>query len=144
MVGQVVKEGDLIAKVYEMKTVEVETPVSEKDIADIKVGDKVALKARAFPEKTLFGTVTSVGATAQTGQTVATAGTSTAGTSSTSARSASPAPTFLVMTRIANDDLLLKPGMSGMVKIHCGDRCLFDLLARRVARTVKVEFWSWW
>jgi len=147
LIGQVVKEGDLIAKVHEMKTLEVQTPVSEKDIADIKVGDPVALKARAFPEKTFFGTVTSVGATAQIGRPAATVGTSAVGTTSTSltaSGSTSTTPTVLVTTRIANDDLLLKPGMSGMVKIHCGDRRLFDLLARRVARTVKVEFWSWW
>ena len=147
MVGQVVKEGDLIAKVHEMKAVEVETPVSERDIADIKVGDKVALKARAFPEKTFFGVVTSVGTTAQVGQTAAAASASMAGNSSASPAgrsSSSSAPTVLVTTRIANDDLLLKTGMTGMVKIDCGGRRLFDLLARRVAHTVKVEFWSWW
>jgi len=145
MVGQVVKEGDLIAKVHEMKTLEVQTPVSEKDIADIKVGDPVALKARAYPEKTLFGTVTAISATAQIGQPVASAGTSTPASTSLAARSsASATPTVLVTTRIANDDLLLRSGMTGMVKIYCGDRRIFDLLARRVARTVKVEFWSWW
>ena len=57
---------------------------------------------------------------------------------STSAR------TVLVTTRIPNDTLLLKPGMTGMVKIYCGRRRPVDLIKRRLARTIKVEFWSWW
>ena len=147
MVGKVVKEGDLIAKVHEVKAVEVESLVSEKEIADVKVGNIVALKARAYPEKTFFGTVTSVGATAQRGQTVSTVGGGSHGSASPSlaARSgSSSAPTILVTTRISNDKLLLKPGMTGMVKIYCGERRIFDVLLRRLARTFKVEFWSWW
>ena len=146
MVGKVVKEGDLIAKVHDLKSVEVESPVSEKDIADIKVGDIVALKARAYPEKTFFGTVTSVGATAQTGQAVSTVGGGTPGNASPLAArsSSSSTPTILVTTRIGNEDLLLKPGMTGMAKIYCGECRMLDVLLRRIARTFKVEFWSWW
>ena len=39
---------------------------------------------------------------------------------------------------------LLKPEMTGKAKIYCGDRSIFDLITRRLARTVRVEFWSWW
>jgi len=143
LIGEVVKEGDLIAKVHELKTVELETPVSEKDIADVKLGQKVALKARAYPEQTFYGTVTSIGTAVQSAATTQTSasGTSTSpapGAASTSAR------TVLVTTRIANENQLLKPGMTGMVKIFCGDRSIFDLVTRRLARTIKVEFWSWW
>ncbi len=143
LIGEVVKEGDLIAKVHELNTVELETPVSEKDIADVKLGQKVALKVRAYPEQTFYGIVTSIGAAVQSGATTQTSasGTSTSpapGAASTSAR------TVLVTTRIANENRLLKPGMTGMVKIFCGDRPILDLLTRRLARTIKVEFWSWW
>jgi len=143
LIGNVVKEGDLIAKVHELNTVELETPVSEKDIADVKLGQKVALKVRAYPEQTFYGIVTSIGAAVQSGATTQTSasGTSTSpapGAASTSAR------TVLVTTRIANENRLLKPGMTGMVKIFCGDHPILDLLTRRLARTIKVEFWSWW
>ena len=147
MVGKVVKEGDLIATVHELKTVEVQTPVSEKDIADVKVGQKVALKARAYPEQTFVGVVSSVGTTVQgaaVGQSSAAAGTGGTSTSLTSGSGSASARTVLVTTRITNDALLLKPGMTGMVKIYCGDRRIFDLLTRRLARTIRVEFWSWW
>src|SRR5439155_6340840 len=104
MAGQVVKEGDLIAKIHELKTVDVLTPVSERDIADIKVGNKVALKARAFPGKTFFGTITAIGTTAQIGQTIATtagaAGMAANASSSVAVRSSSSSsantPTVLV------------------------------------------------
>ena len=143
LIGNVAKEGDLIAKVHELNTVELETPVSEKDIADVKLGQKVALKVRAYPEQTFYGIVTSIGAAVQSGATTQTSasGTSTSpapGAASTSAR------TVLVTTRIANENRLLKPGMTGMVKIFCGDRSILDLVTRRLARTIKVEFWSWW
>ncbi len=141
MVGQLVKEGDLIAKVHELKTVEVQTPVSEKDIADVRVGQRVALKARAFPEQTFFGTVTSVGTTVQSSTA---AGASGAATSPIAGGGSASARTVTVTTRIGNDALLLKPGMTGMLKISCGDRRLVDLVTRRLARTIRVEFWSWW
>jgi hypothetical protein len=34
--------------------------------------------------------------------------------------------------------------MTGMARISCGKRTFFDLLTRRLARYVRVEFWSWW
>ena len=48
------------------------------------------------------------------------------------------------MTRIDNHSLLLKPEMTGQAKIFCGRKRIFDLVRRRLARTIKVEFWSWW
>jgi len=143
LVGQVMKEGDLIASVHELNTVEVQTPVSEKEISEVEIGQRVVLKARAFPERTFFGTVTSIG-TAVQGAVAAQRSAAGALTPSTSGSGAASACTVLVTTRIANDALLLKPGMTGIVKISCGDRRIFDLLTRRLARTIKVEFWSWW
>jgi len=49
-----------------------------------------------------------------------------------------------ITTEIDNNSLLLKPEMTGQAKIFCGERRLLDLVTRRIARTVKVEFWSWW
>jgi len=127
-----------------LSTVEVETPISEKDIADVKVGQPVALKARAHPEKTFFGTVTSIGTTAHDAPGASASNDRAASSSpATSSRPAS-IKTVLVTTRITNDDLLLKPGMTGIVKISCGRRRAADLVLRRLARTLKVEFWSWW
>jgi hypothetical protein len=40
--------------------------------------------------------------------------------------------------------LRLRPEMSGHAKIYCGTRRVGDLFARRVARYIAIEFWSWW
>jgi hypothetical protein len=51
---------------------------------------------------------------------------------------------ILVTTEIDNADGLLKPGMTGMAKIYCGKRQIITLMMRRLSRTFRVEFWSWW
>ena len=49
-----------------------------------------------------------------------------------------------VTTAVDNPDLLLRSDMTGTAKIYCGQRRLFDVVSRRLARYVRVEFWSWW
>ncbi len=61
----------------------------------------------------------------------------------TSSATVTAARTILVTTEIENGSLLLKPGMTGHAKIACGQRRMIDIITRRLARTVKVEFWSW-
>jgi multidrug resistance efflux pump len=129
LVHQWVKKGDLIAKVYDLKTLEAETPILEKEIADVAVGQPVALKVRAYPGRTFCGRVASIGTGAQT---------------ATDARDISATRTVLVTARIDNSSLLLKPEMTGNAKVMCGSRRILDLIRRRLARTFEVEFWSWW
>jgi len=54
-----------------------------------------------------------------------------------------PAHRFIT-TEVDNSSGLLKPEMTGQAKVSCGERRLLDLATRRMARIVKVEFWSWW
>ncbi len=125
-VGQAVKPGDLIAKVYEMRTVEVEIAVPEQEIAEVAVGRKVVLKARAYPERSFEGTVAAIAPAASEPE------------------DSRLERTVRVTTRLDNPALLLKPDMTGHAKIDCGERRLIDLAARRLVRFFKVEFWSWW
>jgi multidrug resistance efflux pump len=136
-----VEPGDLIAKVYDDRMLTAEIAVSEQDIADVHVGQRVALRARAQPGVTFRGTVQSVAVAAEP-----VAG-STAGTPSTATRStAAPAVAprrVLVTTSIDNRDLLLRPELTGQAKIVCGRRSVAGLIARRLARTFKVDVWAW-
>ena len=77
---------------------------------------------------------------------MSTAPSTTAATSPaiTTTGSGGPTRTFVVTTQIDNHDLLLKPGMTGQGKIYAGERRIINLITRRLARTFKVEFWSWW
>ena len=139
---QLVPKGALIAKVQNFQNITAEIAVSEKEIADVRPGQFVALKVRAFPEKVFAGKVAEIATTAS--------GDAASGAGSDISKIAAPAEaakspnTILVTTEIDNSDGHLKPGMSGMAKIYCGKRRIIDLITRRLSRTFRVEFWSWW
>src|SRR5262249_40460043 len=59
-VGQFVKKGDLIVEVREFAMVKVEIAVPEREIGDVKVGQPVVVKARAFPERPSEGRVIAI------------------------------------------------------------------------------------
>lgn len=124
--GHHVKKGDLIAQVHALKTVRAEIALSEKEIADVRVGQRVVLKARAYPETGFSSTVTAIAPAA------------------VAEEQAGGRRVVRVSTEIDNAHLLLKPEMTGSAKIFCGKRRAFDLVTRRLARYVRVEFWSWW
>jgi multidrug resistance efflux pump len=125
-IGQLVEKGDLLAEIHELNTVTAEIEVPEKEIADVHIGQRVVLKARAHPGASFEGTVVAIAPVASKPE------------DSRNQR------TVLVTTQIDNADGLLKPQMSGMAKIYCGDRRALDLLGRRFVRYVRVEVWSWW
>ncbi|MEO6182723.1 MAG: HlyD family efflux transporter periplasmic adaptor subunit, partial [Verrucomicrobiota bacterium] len=45
---------------HELKTVTAEIVISEKEISDVKVGQKVMLKARSHSDNVFLGTVVSI------------------------------------------------------------------------------------
>ena len=142
MAGQVVQKGALIAKVFELRKLTVEIAVPESEIADVKVGQQVLLKVRAYPNQTFNGAVISVATSALSETPAAEAG-SLLPVAHPSSGSTGSVKTILVTTEIDNRSLLLKPGMSGHAKILCGERRVIDIITRRLSRTIKVEFWSW-
>jgi hypothetical protein len=46
--------------------------------------------------------------------------------------------------KLENPDGLLKPGMTGVSKIYCGQRLIIDLMTRRLHRWIKTDFWKLW
>src|SRR5437899_9225218 len=127
-IGQLVPKGELIATVHELKTVTAEIVSPESEIADVKVGQRVTLKARAYPGETFAGKVTSIAP-------IATKDDQPGGIGPRN---------VLVSCRIDNSSLKLKSEMSGRAKIYCGQRRMLDLMTRRFQRYIRVEFWSWW
>jgi putative peptide zinc metalloprotease protein len=144
MKHRLVKKGDLIARIYDCKTVTAGIVVSEQDIGDVAVGRKVLLKARACPNETFQGTVTAIATSAQINSGPSLGGGEVLAGSPSVSRPIVTPKSVLVTTRIDNLSLRLKPEMTGQAKIYCGQRKLFDLVTRWMARAVKVEFWSWW
>ena len=126
-VGEAISKGDLITKVHAMQTLTVEIAVPEKEIADVKLDQKVVLKARAYPQKKLEGRVTSIAPIA-----------------SETDEAAPGERTVRVTTQVDNPGLLLKPEMTGHAKVYCDKQRLIDIMMRRLIRYLRVEFWSWW
>jgi multidrug resistance efflux pump len=124
-VGEYVKQGDLILKIFELDTITPEVAISEKEIAEVRPGQKVVLKARAYPGRSFGGTVKAIAPAAieDTGL---------------------GRKVFRVTIAMNEGSDLLKPEMTGNAKILCGPRPGVQLLTRRIARYVRVEFWSWW
>ena len=126
MVGQHVAKGGLIAKVHDLHQVTAEISVAERDIADVRVGQPVRLKARAYPGQVFEGTVT--------------------GIAPATAASDHPSGSKVVRVRTVIDNAggLLKSDMTGFAKIEAADRPLIAVLGHDLVSTLRVEFWSWW
>jgi putative peptide zinc metalloprotease protein len=124
-VGKYVKPGDLVAEVHAVDQLTADITVSERDIGEVRLGQPVALRLRAYPSRTFQGAVARIAAAA-------------ADTGWRAER------TVRVEVNLANTDHLLRPMMTGYARIHVGDRRILDVLTRRVRRYIRVEFWSWW
>ena len=125
-IGLRVDRGDLIAEVHELETVRAEIVISEQEIGDVQVGQRVVLRARAYPARSFSATVRAIAPAAVEGQ------------------GALGGKIVRVTTEIDNTELLLKSQMTGNAKIYSGKQRIFDLMTRRLARYIRVEFWSWW
>jgi len=124
-VGEQVHKGDLIARVFELDRTTPEVIISEKEIGDVTPGQKVVLKARAYPDNALTGRVKAIAPAANDDTDLA-------------------RKVFRITIEMDGDSQLLKPEMTGTAKIFCGDRSIWNLLTRRTQRYLRVEFWSWW
>jgi multidrug resistance efflux pump len=125
-IGERVSQGDLILEVYEMERITPEVLIPEKEIGEVELGQPVVLRARAYPGQSFAGRVKAIAPAAAVeegglGRTV-----------------------FRVSIEMEAPADLLKPEMTGNAKIYCGNRSIAHLLTRRIARYVRVEFWSWW
>lgn len=123
--GAHVANGDLIAEVHEVRRVTPEIIVSEKEIGEVRPGQRVTLKARAYPETSFSGIVKAI--------------------SPSAADAGGPERrVFRVTVEMEHNNGLLRPEMTGNAKLFCGKRSIFRLLTRRITRYVRVESWSWW
>jgi putative peptide zinc metalloprotease protein len=117
-----VDTGETVCEIAELDTLKAIIMLSEKELADIKLDQKVKFKVRSYPEMSFYGTVYRIGKkiVEQGGKRV-----------------------FMVECRIPNNEHILKPGMTGVANIYCGKRKLSSLIYRKFFRTIRTEFWDW-
>ena len=119
--NQHLSPGDELCRIVDMARVIVEMQVPEKELADVRPGNPVFMKARSLPSVDWQGRVDFIAPVAQ---------------------SVSGQQMVVVRSELQNDDFMLKPEMTGVAKIYCGDRRILDLITRRMVRWVRTEFWD--
>jgi multidrug efflux pump subunit AcrA (membrane-fusion protein) len=131
-VGRYVQEGDLICVVEEASALEVEVSVAEQDVARVRPGQPVELRARALPLATLRGRVDRVAPAATRPD---------PGTAAAAPPRGEAPGTVTVYCRLDGGVPGLRPGMTGHARVSCGPRPAGEVLRERVLRVVRTEFW---
>jgi multidrug efflux pump subunit AcrA (membrane-fusion protein) len=119
--NQSLAAGDELCRIVDISRVTVEMQVPEKEMADVHPGNPVGVHPRSFPTLDLHGRVDFIAPVAESvnGQEV-----------------------VVVRSELPNEDLTLKPDMTGVGVIYCGERRIIDLMTRRLVRWVRTEFWA--
>jgi multidrug efflux pump subunit AcrA (membrane-fusion protein) len=118
-VGQYLREGDLICVVEEPVGLEAEVTLAEQDVARVRPGQEVKLKARALPFDTFLTRVDRVAPAAARGD----------GQGSVTVYCRLDAPAGLL------------PDMTGHARVYTGRRPVGAILLDRALRLVRTEFW---
>ncbi len=121
-IGDFLDKGDMFCEVVSEGTVIIEMPVPEKEIGDVKMGYPITIKVRGYPKRWYEARVKSIApVAAASGQ----------------------ERTVLVQGELENPDGSLKAGMTGVGKILCGKRMIFEIASRRATRWLRTEFWEY-
>jgi putative peptide zinc metalloprotease protein len=135
-VGQYVKEGDLIGVVEAPEVLEAEVALPEQDVARVQPGQAVKLRVRALPFETFDSRVERIAPSLPRPDELG--------------AGQHPPPLLVPGTVPANlnaycvlDDQVhqLRSGMTGYARICCGRRPIGAILADRVLRFLRTEFW---
>jgi putative peptide zinc metalloprotease protein len=119
-VGQYLHEGDLICVVEEPGGLEAEITLAEQEVARVRAGQAVELKARALPFETYATRVDRVAPAAGRGDVQS---------------------SVTVYCRLDHAPPSLRPGMTGYGRVYTGPRSVGAVLVDRVLRFVRTEFW---
>jgi putative peptide zinc metalloprotease protein len=121
-IGQYFAEGDLLCVVEELADLEAEITVSEQDVARIKPGQTILLRARALPFDTFHAELDRVAPIADGGD----------------------AQSHVTLhCRLQNTPPELRPGMTGYARVYTGQRTIGEIVLDRALRVMRTEFWLW-
>jgi multidrug resistance efflux pump len=119
-VGQYLREGDPIGTVEARAGLEIEIALAEQDVARVRPGQPVRLKARALPYQTFLTRVDRVAPAGVRGE----------------AQSS-----ITVYCRLDHTPDDLRTEMTGSARVDTGRRPIGAILLDRIGRLVRTEFW---
>jgi multidrug resistance efflux pump len=121
-IGDFLDKGKIFCEIVSNGTMVIEMPVPEKEIGDVKLGFPITVKVRGYPRRWYQARVREIAPVAAV---------------SGSER------IVVVQGELPNEDGSLKAGMTGVGKILCGERTIFEIAFRRAIRWLRTEFWEY-
>ena len=125
-IGQYFNDGDLICTIEETAALEVQIEVPEQEVARVRAGQQVLLKARALPFEQFRAIVDRIAPVAEAPD-------------PKEGQLQSMVPVYCRLTDTAPETL--RPGMTGIARISCGNRAMGRVLGDKALRYVRTEFW---
>lgn len=114
--GDYLALGESLMEIVDTERLVADVQMLESEIGEVRVGQSVALRVTAYPDRSFAGTVEQIAA------------------------AAAPDPlgraVFRVRIALRPEATELKPGMTGAAKVDCGERPLVALLVRRLLRSI--------
>jgi multidrug resistance efflux pump len=121
-IGDFLEKGDMFCEIVSEGTVIIEMPVPEKEIGDIQLGLPITIKVRGYPRRWYKAHIRNIAPVAA---------------------ASGLERTVMVLGELKNSDGSLKAGMTGVGKILCGKRTIFEIATRRAIRWLRTEFWEY-
>jgi HlyD family secretion protein len=115
--------GETVCEIANLDTMEAMITLSEKELADIGLGQKVKFKVRGYPELSFYGDVYRI--------------------DNKIVENVNGERVFQTACLVPNDAHLLRPGMTGVANVYCGKRKIGHHIYRKFFRTIRTEFWDW-
>jgi len=120
-VGQYFPKGAEICRVAETHQLLLRLQVPETEIGDVRVGDPVRLKARAFPDQLFRGVVSKIGGESEPDE--------------------HRRMTYRVELTIENRAGLLRPGMTAFARIDFDRQMIGRILLHKLKQALRPELW---
>ena len=140
-IGLYLAEGQPICEVETLSIVEAEVTVDEQDILRVRPGQEIFLRPRSLPFRTFAARVDRI-APATTRALGPSGAVAPPPDDKASAAVSGKSPgSVIVYCRLAGSPWGLRTGMTGYARIHCGGLPVGELLAFRLLRVLRTEFW---
>lgn len=120
LAGKYVEAGIEVCEIAVLDRLVAEIEVPEKELADVKRGARVSLKAASLPGETFGGEAGSLAPVLDERGGIRIA---------------------RVRCVVTDPDGRLRPGMTGEARIDCGERRSLSIFGRKLIRLLRIEFW---
>lgn len=145
LVSASLRPGDALCEIARLDPIQLFIPLNERQARHVRVGQRVQLRAAAFPERTFEGSVIAEQRTAPAEELppnlVATLGGDIAAAPAGAQNKLVPLETIYgTLVALPNPGRSLRPGMTGTVRIHAGKQSLARVLWMKLLDFISFDY----